>query len=147
MSLGSPFFSRLVLKRTLLRWSDRYRHRQYLQIHAGWYVIRIYGQRDGANETQDSRETAIDCLLLGAIRKFKSIRRNVTATDAYYGNHLRITLLIFIRFIDVEDGNPYGQNYTAIVLSIADVIFVHVSFRTNLFSLNCIIYVNKLSHF
>lgn len=69
LSRFSRFFfaTWLTLKRTLSRWSDRYC--QYLRIHAGWYVIRIYGQRNGANEMQDSRETAINCLPLDAIRK------------------------------------------------------------------------------
>lgn len=47
--LSVPRFSCCAarLQENFLEVVGSYRHRQYLRIHAGWYVIRIWEQRNG----------------------------------------------------------------------------------------------------
>lgn len=130
--------TRLALKRTFSRWSD---HIVIVNIYgpmpAGtWYgYIRV---KEWANEMQDSRETAIDCLPLDAIRKLYQF-------DATLRQSMRITATIAILYSYSYDllisktemhtemytwyqrRNLYEQNYIAQLFCLLPTWYLHLS--------------------
>lgn len=128
-SLESPFFSLHDSPSTFSKWLD---HIVIVNIYGPMPVGTWYGYTSKGMNEWNAKFARNGYRLLTVRRNSKviSIRRNVTAIDAYYGDYLQYELYSFSYDLLIPKTEMCtaesirAKLHWAIVLSIADVIFV-----------------------